>query len=59
VTRKGDEWRACYCGNGGVKRQAEDIRIPAGLPEAELADYIADIFHEWASSEHPSIRRLD
>ncbi|QSX31172.1 hypothetical protein JYB88_05910 [Shewanella cyperi] len=58
VTRQGNEWQACYCGTGGVKRKAEDIRIPAGINEAELEDYIADIFHEWANAEHPHIIRL-
>ncbi|QSX38399.1 DUF7661 family protein [Shewanella sedimentimangrovi] len=58
VTRIGDEWRACYCGTGGVKRKAEDIRIPAGINEAELEDYIADIFHEWATPGRDRIVKL-
>nr|WP_164503433.1 hypothetical protein [Pleionea sediminis] len=49
---------AFYCGNGGVKRKANDISIPSSLEEDELEEYIADLFHEWATEERNEIKRL-
>ena len=58
VVRSNDQWLAFYCGNGGLKRKADDIRIPASLSELELDAYIADVFHEWATPERSEVRRL-
>ena len=48
---------ACYCSNG-LKRRAEDICTPSTLSEGELTEYIADVFHEWASANNDSVRRM-
>lgn len=58
VVRSDNQWLTFYCGNGGVKRKANDIRIPASLSEAELDEYIADVFHEWATADRHEIKRL-
>lgn len=58
VVRSKDQWLAFYCGSGGVKRRAEDIAIPASLDESELDEYIADVFHEWASASRDKIKRV-
>lgn len=58
VVRSNDQWLAFYCGNGGVKRKADDIRIPASLEESELDDYIGDVFHEWATSDRNNVKRI-
>lgn len=58
VVRSDGQWLTFYCGNGGVKRKATDICIPASLAEVELDEYIADIFHEWATANGNKIRRL-
>ena len=49
VIRSDGQWIAFYCGNGGVKLKADDIRVPSSLVESELGEYIADVFHEWAT----------
>lgn len=58
VVRSNDEWLAFYCGNGGVKRKADDICIPSSLSELELDGYIADVFHEWATPDRNEVKRL-
>lgn len=58
VIRRNEQWQAFYCGSDGVKRSADDIRIPAFLTEAELDEYIADVFHEWATLAQHEIKRI-
>lgn len=58
VVRSNDQWLTFYCGNDGVKRKADDICIPASLEESELDEFIADVFHEWATADKNEIRRL-
>lgn len=58
VIRSENQWLAFYCGNNGVKRKAENISIPASLDETELDEYIADVFHEWATPARNEVRRL-
>ena len=41
VVRSNGQWLAFYCGSGGVKRKAHDIRIPDSLSKSELEGYIA------------------
>ncbi|MBN2223113.1 MAG: hypothetical protein JW765_00405 [Deltaproteobacteria bacterium] len=33
--------------------------IPPDLEEHDLAGYLEDIYHEYATESHPSVRRLD
>jgi hypothetical protein len=42
-------WISYYAGNEGKSRLAEDIAVPAGLPEEELSDFLDVLFHEEAS----------
>jgi len=58
VIRSNDQWMTFYCGNNGVKRKADDIHIPPSLEESEINEYIADVFHEWATSESNEIKIL-
>ncbi len=58
VIRSKNEWLVFYCGNSGVKRKADDIRIPSSVEESQLDEYIADIFHEWATEDKNEIKRL-
>jgi hypothetical protein len=48
VDREGS-WKVFYIGNEGKKRLAGDIVIPSSVSESELAEYLADIRHEYAS----------
>jgi len=44
-------WTAFYPGTEGKRRPATDIVIPPDLPEEELAQYLEDLCHEWASNQ--------
>ncbi|MCG8414004.1 MAG: hypothetical protein MI746_07280 [Pseudomonadales bacterium] len=59
VRRSGESWEACYMGNEGKKRTAEDIQIPPTLAVDEIPNYIADLCHEWATPQHDEVRVID
>ncbi len=59
VERSAGGWLAFYAGNEGKKRPATDIVIPDSLVETELAQYLADLFHESASRQHPEVKQID
>ena len=50
-------WRTHSIGADG-KRSPVNIAIPESLPEAELAQYFDDIYHEAATPQHPAVVRL-
>lgn len=52
VTRRDNRSIVYYLGNEGKIRTADDIHIPAHVAEDELADYIADLCHEWATPRY-------
>ena len=51
----GNGWKAYYPGADGKRRRAYDIVVPPGITEQEVARYVADICHEWASETHPDV----
>lgn len=60
IERSGDTWIAYRQTNGqtnGVRRRDTDIVIPPDLAEDELATYLDDLFHEYASPG-ASIRKV-
>ncbi len=59
VCRRDTAWQVFYVGSEGKKRLAQDIVVPASVPEEQLEDYLADIRHEYASAEHNEVKRLD
>ena len=50
-------WQVYHFGEGR-RRRANDVTIPKHLAEAEIERYLADLFHELASPEHPNVIRL-
>jgi hypothetical protein len=58
IIRSNNELLALYCGDNGVRRKADDIHIPPSLDESELAEYVADVFHELATLERNKVRRI-
>ena len=58
VTECAAGWQAFWLGDDG-KRRAADFIVPDFLIEAELAQYLADLFHEDATPEHPAVVRID
>jgi hypothetical protein len=59
VVESGDGWAVFYLGAEGKKRPAVDIVIPADLPDSEIEQYLSDLYHEWATGQHPNVERLD
>ena len=59
VVESENGWSVFYLGNEGKRRPATDIVIPQSLSESEIAQYIADLCHEWAAERHPDVKRLD
>lgn len=50
-------WQPFIAGPDGKRRRA-DFEIPAFVTEDELCQYLADLFHESATSAHPETFRL-
>ena len=59
VLREQGHWAAYYIGADGKRRSATDIVIPTSIPEADLAQYLADLFHECATQERPAVHKLE
>ena len=51
-------WEAFYLGDEGKRRPATDIIIPESLYVADMAQYLADLCHEWATERHSEVKRL-
>jgi len=52
-----DGWTAFYQNNDGKRRRA-DFLIPRDLDSGEIAKYLDDLFHEFATEDHPCVRVL-
>lgn len=52
-----DGWKAFYMGADG-KRRVADFSIPEFLREDELAQYLDDLFHEYAMPWNRDVRQL-
>jgi hypothetical protein len=50
-------WRVFHLGNDG-KRRAAEISLPPSLPQAEVAEFMADLLHEIATPRHNQVRVL-
>ena len=59
IIRSEDGWQAFYLGNEGKRRPARDIIIPRNIEEENLAQYLDDLCHEWATDRNNSVKRLD
>ena len=50
-------WQAFYPGNDGKRRPADFI-VPAGMAEDDLAEYLADLFHEDATPRRNEVIKM-
>ena len=50
-------WRAFHLGNEGKRRPA-DFVIPQELPESALCEYLADLFHEFATPKNNTAQQV-
>ena len=57
IERHGTEWRVLELGRDG-KRSPANVAIPGFIQDAELAQYLDDLFHEAARPRHPSVTRI-
>lgn len=57
VVRESGNWLTYLVGAEG-KRSLVNLSIPASIPEAELAQYFDDIYHEAATPQRPAVIRL-
>ena len=58
VERRGDEWRLYDLGAEGKRSPVPEVTVPATLTDVEVERFLADLFHEYASSRHPDVKRL-
>ncbi len=54
-----DGWTTYFVGADGKRRPVRDLLVPPTVGESELPGYLPDLCHEWASEEHPNVRRID
>jgi hypothetical protein len=59
IQRTNTAWDIRYVNDQGKMRPATDIFIPEFITETELEQYLADLRHEWATEEHPTVLRID
>lgn len=52
-------WRLFRLGSDGKRSPVTDTVIPDFVSEHELDQYLADVFHEWATSKHPAVSRVE
>ena len=58
VELAGGTRRIWHHGADGKRRPVEDITIPSQLDPDEIESYLADLCHEWATQQHPNVKRL-
>ncbi|MCL9781750.1 hypothetical protein M9194_09960 [Vibrio sp. S4M6] len=57
VERKHDQWLLYRESATSIKARIYDVVIPPELDPDEIGRYLADIFHENATQEHPDVTR--
>jgi hypothetical protein len=51
-------WQAFYLGNEGKKRPAPDTHIPSDIAGDQLAEYLSDLFHEYATVKNSYVSEI-
>jgi hypothetical protein len=59
IASSNNGWVTFYLGDDGKRRSAPDIVVPPDIPESEIAQYLDDVCHEWATENNPSVKQLD
>ena len=57
IRREGDRWQAYALGSDG-KRSPAGFVVPDFIEEAEIEQYLFDLFHESATPGHGDVQRL-
>jgi hypothetical protein len=58
IERRGERWSALAVGNDG-KRAPAGFVIPEFVADAELEQFLFDLFHEQAACKKGGIRRVE
>ncbi|WP_428651823.1 DUF7661 family protein [Photobacterium satsumensis] len=58
VQKKDGFWLLFKESETAMRARIYDVVIPPELEDVDLATYLADIYHEQASSKHPDVRQL-
>ena len=56
--RTNEGWSMYYLSDDGKRRPAFEIFVPESVSESEIENFLADIYHEWATEKNPIVRRL-
>ncbi|WP_040440342.1 DUF7661 family protein [Algicola sagamiensis] len=59
VQRHDHEWLLFHNSDKGLKSREYSVIIPSELSESEIALFLADIYHEHASEQHPDVIQLN
>jgi hypothetical protein len=59
IVKTDSGWQAFYTGSEGKRRPAKDIIFPSNITESEMAQYLDDLCHEWATDRNKNVNRVD
>ncbi|EPF2931101.1 DUF7661 family protein [Vibrio parahaemolyticus] len=59
VYREADNWVLYRESDAGVRTKVYDVVIPSDLTETELAQYLDDIYHEYANQKYHSVFQIN
>lgn len=55
VIRQDEQWLLFNEPAVGMRTRVYDVVLPSDLSNQQLASYLADIYHEYASDKHPEV----
>lgn len=58
IHKKEDEWLLFKESDTGIRSRIYDVVIPPDLETYEFAKYLDDIYHEYSSERHPSVKQI-
>ena len=58
VIKQDEQWQLFSEPAIGVRSRIYDVIIPPDLKEDELARYLGDMYHEYASDKHPGVIKI-
>jgi hypothetical protein len=59
AAKSSQSWQMYYLSEDGKRHPALDIMVPAFVTESEIAGFIADLCHEWATDRYPDVRKIE
>ena len=58
VEKAGSKWKLFVNSGEGKRREINDVVIPQQLGEEEIAQFLADIYHEAATERYPDVKQV-